>query len=419
MTELPGGVRVVTEELPAVRSVALGMWVGTGSRDESDDVSGLSHFLEHLLFKGTPRHSAIEISRLWDGLGAAVNAATSKETTHVFARFLDEHLEAAGELMAEMLLDPAYPEIDSERDVVLEEIAMYEDEPQDKVHDILDGAIFGDHPLGRPVIGRAEVISSVPIPEIDAYHRARYASGNVVVSAAGQVDHDQVVALTERTVRPREREARTLADGEAPGGPAPGRVFQHKETEQYHLCLGGPGMARDDDRRFALAVLDAVFGGSTSSRLFTEIREKRGLAYAIGSYVEHYLDSGVVALYLGTRGDNLPEAGDILGREIRQLGEPIDADELDRAKEHVKGRLVLSLESTAARMSRNGRAVVLGLPLITIDEMIERVDAVTADDLAALATELWNPNRLSAAAIGPQEDPLRRALEPIGEALAA
>ena len=202
VTELDSGIRVVTEAVPSVRSVALGLWVRTGSRDETPAQAGVSHFLEHLLFKGTKRYSAIEIAEIFDGLGASVNAATGKESTNLYARFLDTHKDEAFDLLAEMLLGPTYPEIDSEREVVLEEIAMYEDEPQDKVHDVLDRAVFGGHPLGRRVLGEAEVISSIPIPEIDAYHRARYTGANIVVAAAGNIDHGAIVELTKRHVEP-------------------------------------------------------------------------------------------------------------------------------------------------------------------------------------------------------------------------
>src|SRR5436309_2980591 len=200
VTELDSGIRVVTEAVPSVRSVALGFWVLTGSRDETPAQAGVSHFLEHLLFKGTKRYSAIKIAEIFDGLGASVNAATGKESTNLYARFLDTHTDEAFDLLAEMLLGPTYPEIDSEREVVLEEIAMYEDEPQDKVHDVLDRAVFGGHPLGRRVLGEADVISSIPIPDIDAYHRARYTGANIVVAAAGNIDHDRIVELTRTHV---------------------------------------------------------------------------------------------------------------------------------------------------------------------------------------------------------------------------
>ncbi|MGC1853633.1 MAG: pitrilysin family protein [Solirubrobacterales bacterium] len=407
----------MTEEVPSVRSVALGLWVRTGSRNETPAQAGVSHFLEHLLFKGTERYSAIEISELFDGLGASVNAATGKETTHLHARFLDEHTEEVFDLLAEMLLAPTYPEIDSERDVVLEEIAMYEDEPQDRVHDILAEAVFAEHPLGRRVLGEAEVISSIPVPDIAAYHRQRYTGANLVIGAAGHLEHERIVALAERLVSP------------PPGGNGAAAVdaaaesrlrFYPKDTEQYHICFGATGIVRDDERRYALAVLDSIFGGSTSSRLFREVREKRGLAYSVGSYNEQYTDSGLVATYVGTREDNVEEACTVIGAELERLRtEPVSDGELARAKENVKGRLVLSSESTAARMSRISRATLFDLPIESLDAMLAKVDAVTVDDLSGLASELYGADRLSAACVGREEECFRKALAPVSEELAA
>jgi predicted Zn-dependent peptidase len=412
------GVRVVTEAVPSVRSVALGLWVRTGSRDETPAQAGLSHFLEHLLFKGTERYSAIEIAERLDGLGAAVNAATGKETTHIHARFLDEHTEEVFELLAEMLLAPTYPEVDSERQVVLEEIAMYEDEPQDRVHDILATAVFGDHPLGRRVLGEAEVISSVPVPEIEAYRGSRYTGANVVVGAAGNLEHERIAGLAERLIAP-ERGA--PADGDAAARDERSRLcFYEKDTEQYHICFGAPGITRADERRYPLAVLDSIFGGSSSSRLFVEVREKRGLAYSVGSYNEQYTDSGLVASYVGTREDNVAEACAVIGAELdRVRSTPVSADELSRAKESVKGRLVLSSESTAARMSRISRATLFDLPIEDLDTMLAKVDAVTIGDLADLAAELYAPERISAACVGGDEARFRDAVGPVSESLVA
>jgi predicted Zn-dependent peptidase len=418
LTEQGTGVRVVTEEVPSVRSVALGLWVRTGSRNETPLQAGISHFLEHLLFKGTARFSAIEIAEKLDGLGASVNAATGKETTHLHARFLDEHTEEVFDLLAEMLLAPTYPEIDSERDVVLEEIAMYEDEPQDRVHDILAEAVFGDHPLGRRVLGEAEVISSVPVPDIEAYRSARYTGTNIVVGAAGNVDHAQIAELSERLVSP----ASSASNGQAAvaAEDAARLCFYEKDTEQYHICFGAPGITRDDERRYALAVLDSIFGGSSSSRLFREVREKRGLAYAVGSYSEQYTDSGLIASYVGTREDNVEEACSIIGAELARLrSESVSAEELNRGKENVKGRLVLTSESTAARMTRISRATLFGLPIDSLDEMLAKVDAVSVDDLTALAQELYRPERLSAACVGRDESRFRDSLGPVSEALVA
>jgi predicted Zn-dependent peptidase len=418
LTALDSGVRVVTEEVPSVRSVALGLWVRTGSRNETPAQAGVSHFLEHLLFKGTAKYSAIEISERFDGLGASVNAATGKETTHLHARFLDEHTEDVFALLAEMLLAPTYPDIDSERQVVLEEIAMYDDEPQDRVHDVLAEAVFGEHPLGRRVLGEPEVIASIPVPDIEAYRGGRYAAAEIVVGAAGHLDHDRIVEMARRLVEP-PLEGGGVAPETAIDGASRLR-FLPKETEQYHICFGAPGLRRDDERRYPMAVLDAIFGGSTSSRLFREVREKRGLAYSVGSYNEQFTDQGLVATYVGTRAENVEEACSIIGTEMARLrSEPVSADELSRAKESVKGRLVLSSESTAARMTRISRATLFGLPIESLDEMLAKVDAVEVDDLTRLAGELYAVERLSAACVGAEEDRFRTALAPVSETLVA
>src|SRR4051812_1280865 len=256
LTELDSGLRVVSERIETVRSVALGFWIRTGSRDETVQEAGVSHFLEHLLFKGTNRFSSTEIDQIFDGMGAEINAGTGKETTSVYSRFLDQHLERAFDVMGDMVLRPAYPDIDSERQVVIEEIAMYEDEPSDKVHDVLAQAVFGDHPLGRPVIGRADVIANVPVPEIAAYHDERYAPSNLVISGAGNIEHDKLVQMVEKASEaglPSSNGTRDLDP--APEAADPKMCFFQKQTEQYHVTLGAPGIPRGDDRRFALRIL--------------------------------------------------------------------------------------------------------------------------------------------------------------------
>ena len=408
----------MTEAMPSVRSIALGFWVRAGSRDEDHEHAGISHFLEHLLFKGTDRFSSREIDEAFDAMGAEVNAGTGKETTSVYSRFLDNHLERAFDVLQDMVLRPAYPDIDSERQVVIEEIAMYEDEPQDKVHDVLSGAIFGDHALGRPIIGRAEVVSSIPVPEIASWHDGRYVPGNMVLAAAGNLEHERIVELAEQAFG--EARERGPARVDTPGGNGQVLRFHEKETEQYHLCLGGPGIARGDDRRFALRVLDTILGGSTSSRLFQEVREKRGLAYAVYSYASHYADTGQVALYVGTRPDNVGEALDVIGSELRRLHEDgVSEEELERARDNVKGRTVLSMESTLTRMNRVGSSILMEVPLLTVDEVLAAFDAVTLDDVNELAQELWQPELLSAAGVGGDETAFRSALEAVSPALAA
>ncbi len=345
LTTLDSGVRIVTEAMPSVRSVSLGFWIGTGSRGESDQEAGLSHLLEHLLFKGSSKYSSLQIDQIFDGMGAELNAGTGKESTSVYARVIDEHLPDAFDVMADMVFRPALTEIDSERAVILEEIAMYEDDPQEKVFDVLGESVFGTNPLGRAIIGRARVIAETPPDEIARFHRSRYVPANIVIAAAGAVDHDQLVELAvERLASvgaPARRRPEPRSRPTRPGG-ARRPPFERKDTEQFHICVGGPGLSRHDDRRHALRVLDTIFGGTSSSRLFQAVRERHGLAYAVYSFTSAFQDCGEVGLYVGTRVDNLGEAMRIVGQELARLrAEPASADELQRAKENLKGRVML------------------------------------------------------------------------------
>jgi len=421
ITELDSGVRIVTEAMPSVRSVSLGYWIGTGSRHEGEPEAGLSHLIEHLLFKGSERYQSVEIDQIFDAMGAELNAGTGKESTSLYARVIDAHLADAFDVMSEMVWRPAFRDVDAEREVILEEIAMYEDDPQDKVFDVLGEAVFGEHPLGRAIIGRAEVVAGTPVEQIRAFHAKRYVPRNVVIAAAGAVDHDALVELAA---------ARVSSSAAVPAAPATvaGELrrqvrFERKDTEQYHVCVGGLGLARDDERRFALRVLDTIFGGTSSSRLFQEVREQRGLAYAVSSFTGQYADTGQVGLYVGTRPDNLAAALEVIARELERLRrDPANAEELARAKENLKGRVVLSLESTGARMNRLGSHILGGVPLLTVDELIARIDAVTREDLVALAGELFAPAHLSVAGIGPGADAFEAAIAPLApgaEAVAA
>ncbi|HEV2998820.1 MAG TPA: pitrilysin family protein [Solirubrobacteraceae bacterium] len=424
LTTLDSGVRVISERMPAVRSVALGFWIGAGSAIESEEQAGISHLLEHMLFRGTERFGSAEIDEIFDAMGAELNAGTDKESTSLFTRVLDGHLQRAFEVMGEMVWRPRFGELEAEREVVLEEIAMYEDDPQDKVFDVLGEAIFGSHPLGRAVIGRAEVIGASTREQLQSFHSERYVPANVVIAAAGSIEHGELVRMAIAAEAGREdpgagedaRDARREAPRTDLEPPAPERRlrFLAKETEQYHLCLGGPGIARDDERRFALRVLDNILGGSSSSRLFQEIRERRGLAYSVFSFSNLYAATGEVGLYLGTRPENLREAVEVLAEQIELLIEdPASEAELERSRENVKGRIALSLESTSARMNRLGTSVLGGLPILSVEELIERIDAVDHAALRALAAELFAPERLSVAAIGPSEETFVEALSPL------
>ena len=418
ITELPGGVRVVSERVPAVRSVALGFWIGTGSITESDEQAGLSHLLEHMLFRGTKRYGSEEIDQIFDAMGAELNAGTGKETTSVYARVLDIHLERAFDVIGQMITEPAMSGLAEERAVVLEEIAMYEDDPQDLIFDVLGEAIFPGHPLGRAILGRSQVVAAATRKQLLAFHHERYLPSNVVIAAAGSIDHEQLVKWAE--VAMASAAPRGAADGltlAAPPPPPerPRALFRTKDTEQYHLCLGAVGIARDDDRRFALRVLDSLAGGTSSSRLFQAVREQRGLAYAVFTFQSLFAQTGQVGLYVGTRAENLAEVVRVVDEELARLREePVGEEELARAKDNVKGRVVLAMESTTARMERLGASVLAEMPILEIDEVLERIDAVDAKQLAELAGELFDPTRICAAAIGPDEDAFRGALEPLG-----
>jgi predicted Zn-dependent peptidase len=435
ITTLESGVRIVTERVPGVRSVALGFLVAAGSSGEHDGEAGISHLLEHMLFRGTASYGSQEIDQIFDGMGAEINAGTDKEATSLYTRVLDGHMERAFDVMADMIWRPAFGELEAEREVVLEEIAMYEDDPQDRVFDLLGGAIFGEHPLGRAVIGTAKVIGSVTRDQLAAFHRERYVPGAIVIAAAGSVDHDQLVAMARAaegsTVPAVAATVPAGAPAAAVGAAAsngsvraaamaarpdftPRTRFLQKDTEQFHVCVGGAGIARDDERRFALRVLEGILGGTSSSRLFQEIRERRGLAYSVFCYANGYAGTGEVGLYVGTRPENVAEAIEILAAELRRLGEdPATEQELTRSRENLKGRMVLSLESTGARMGRLGAAVLGELPILSLGDVIDRVDAVGIEDLRQLAGELFVPERLSIAGVGPDEDRFLEASKPL------
>ena len=421
LSELDSGERVISERLVHVRSVSIGFWIGAGSRDETDPKAGISHFIEHLLFKGTASYSAQQIAEIFDGLGGELNAATSREHTVVYARVPDDKLEVALDVMGEMIFVPAFAELDAEREVVLEEIAMYEDQPQELVHDLISEATFGSHPLGRPVIGRAEVISSVTKRAVSAYHRTMYVPGNVVVAAAGNLKHEDFERLLVKVQRrvaagvvkgPRVRPALVKP-------PPPSLRFQRKDTEQYHVCIAAPGIARTDRRRFAASLLDSILGGSASSRLFQEIREKRGMAYAVYSFASQYTDTGQLGIYIGTREDNVAPCLEIASEQIRDIAAGnVRPEELARAKENLKGRIMLSMESTSNRMSRLGKSLISDTELLSIERIVAEIEAVEPEALAELAGVLLAPEKLSAAGIGPNEERFVAAVEHVNPGLA-
>ena len=415
------GLRVVTEHVPGVHSVSLGAWIGTGSRHETDASRGYAHFLEHLLFKGNERIDAEGISRFFDGIGTDANAATTREYTVVHARVLDRHVADSLGVFGEMAFAPALvaEDVDAEREVILEEIAMYEDSPSDVVHELADALVFADHPLGLPIVGTADSIAGARPEDVAAFHREHYQPSNIVVSAAGAVDHDAFVELVRsRMLAVRESsaapEATAVASG-APGRHVPVAEFRRKETEQTHIALVARGIRRDDDRRYALALLDTIFGNAPSSRLFLEVRERRGLAYSVYSFLSNHADAGQVGVYVGVRPDRTAAVLEVLRTELdRIVAEPPTAAEVELAKGHLEGRMLLSLESTTVRGNRLGASLVTEMPIEPLETTVERIRAVTADDLLELAREVYDPAGMSLAVVAEDLDEARRAADGAG-----
>jgi predicted Zn-dependent peptidase len=403
LERLTNGQRLVTEKLDHLRSVCVGFWIPAGSRDEPAPLVGTTHFIEHLLFKGSSKYTAEEIAQVFDTLGGELNASTSREYVVVYGRFLDDQLPVAMDVMTDMLLTPTFSDLDREREVVLEEIAMVDDSPQDLIHDVLAEVVLDGHPLAHPILGTRESIAGASEEDIRAYHGERFQFDDMVVAAAGNIDHDVLRGLL--------LERHGVSDGADPQRAAstpqvnPRRHFLSKETEQMHVCLGGIGMARDDDRRFQLSVLDSLFGGSLSSRLFQEIREKRGLVYSVYSFSSMYAETGMTGLYFGCRPERLDAVMETVGRElVRLVKEPVPDDELQRAKEHLKGRMILGLESTSSRMTRLGKGVLTGTEILSLDELAQRIDAVTSEQVMELAAEVYRPAGLSVVGIGADEE---------------
>ena len=401
---------MATERLETVRSVALGVYIAAGSRLEPPDIAGVSHFIEHLIFKGSDRYSAWDIARIFDDMGGEPNAATSKEHTVVHARFLDEDLDQALAVIAEMVARPAFVDLDQEREVVLEEVAMYEDSPPELIHDDLAETVFGDHPLGRPIIGHSETLARIDTDVVRAYHDSHYVNPGIVIAASGNIDHDRLVELGTRHFRPEPGAVVPRPDLSPPGFRHVAR-FTHKDMEQYHICFGGPGPRRADPDRYAVFVVDTILGGSWSSRLFQEVREKRGLAYSVYSYTSLYQDAGLTGIYVGSREEAVQEAMDVI-REVLRDFEPDIADEaINRAKNHLKGQLVLSMESPSSRMQALGRSVLMELPILSVDEVLARIDAVTHDDVMAAVRRYYDPKKWSVVCIGPRPEPFRAAAD--------
>jgi predicted Zn-dependent peptidase len=415
---LPGGLRVVTEFLPSIRSVALGIWVGVGSRDEDLTHHGATHYLEHLLFKGTAKRTALEISATMDAVGGEMNAFTAKEYTCYYARVLDADLPLAIDVLSDMVTGSLIEsrDVDAERNVVLEEIAMNEDDPSDTVHEAFTGKLFGDTPLGRPILGTVESINSITRAQINEHYEERYTPPHLVVSAAGNLDHDTVVALVQASfgsvldrfagaepAGPRLGDSGGLWDGYGTAAGS-GVTLVSREIEQANLVLGCEGLSRTDGRRFALGVLNAALGGGMSSRLFQEVREKRGLAYSVYSFASQHADTGMWGVYAGCLPSKADEVLSICAAEVAKVAaDGLTDEELERGKGQVRGGIVLGLEDPSSRMTRLGKAELVYPALEPVDDIIAAINAVTHDDVLQVASEiLTRPKAL--AVVGPFDD---------------
>lgn len=391
-TVLDNGITVLTERMDGVRSAALGFWVRIGGRDESPREAGMSHFMEHMLFKGTKTRSALDISASFDALGAEFNAFTSREYTCFYTRLIDERLDKGFEILADMLVNSTFDHDDivPERKVVLEEIARSQDTPDDYVYDVFSEAMFPHDPLGRPVLGTVETVSSFDTQGMREYHDAHYTTSNLVVVACGNVDHPAVVDMAERWLQdlPRGKKlVRSAVNGE-------GRLHLscvQKDTEQANIIYGAPTIVNNDPKRFAYTLLDVMMGGGMSSRLFQEIREKRGLVYSVFASSQMYDGAGVFETYAGTRPENIKEVVDVAQEQFDMAArQGLSEEELDRAKELAAGNFVLGMESTRTHMTRLGRLAVLDLPTDSVDEFIEKYRAVTLDEVNEAACELFS-----------------------------
>ncbi len=408
-TTLPGGLRVITEQVPGVRSVAFGVWVNVGSRDETGSQMGSAHYLEHLLFKGTHKRSALDISASIEAVGGDLNAFTTKEYTCYYARVLDVDLPLAIDVVCDVVTDALIrtEDVEGERGVILEEIAMHEDDPTDVVHDDFAAVMFGDTPLGRPVLGTIETISGISRRSINAFYRRTYRPESMVIAAAGNLDHDTVVRQVRAAFQPvldPSVEARAARTVRRPRAHEAGVSVTKRPTEQAHLVLGVPGITRSDPRRYALSILSTALGGGMSSRLFQEVREKRGLAYSVYSYAQGYSDDGMFGVYVGCLPAKVDTVLDVCLTQLQAVADHgLTDEEIVRGKGQVRGGTVLGQEDTGARMTRIAKSELHDDPLLSIDGLLAHVDAVTSDDVRTIARDLLTaPATL--AVIGPFDE---------------
>ncbi len=401
-TVLPGGLIVLTERMEYMRSVAMGVWIKSGSRCEPAESNGISHFVEHMLFKGTRSRSAQHIARVMDSIGGNLDAFTGKETICFNVKSLAEHVPIALDILADLVLNPVFdpPDIERERGVILEEIKIDEDNPDLLVQELFTQAFWKDHPLGWPILGTSKTVARLDQPRLVAYHGDRFHSGNMIFSAAGNLDHDQFV---EAVAGKFSMLAEGAALDELPAPEASARIIlrNKKALEQVQICMGVPAPPITDESRYATLILNTVLGGGMSSRLFQTIREERGMVYSIYSDLSPYRDTGTLLVYAGTSSGKALEVVDLILEEFRRLKElPMPDEELNRAKDQLKGNILMGLESSNSRMANLARQEMYFHEFMTVDEIIARINAVDASQVQAMAQRLFDPKRIAVTLLG-------------------
>lgn len=410
---LDNGIRLVTERIPTLKSVTIGLWVDVGSRDENPAQAGYSHFIEHMFFKGTATRSATDVSREIDGLGGELNAFTTRETTTFYVKVLDQHLLQALDLLSDLFLRSRLgkKEIEKEKQVIREEIRMVQDDPEDLVQDLHTKLMMGRHPLSRPILGKESTIAQLTRQDLLQYIDAHYRPEKIVIAVAGNFDQAQLEATVARMFGTYGRQNRAVPSKRWPPELCGGMTVKQKPLEQVHLCVGLPGVAAGHKDRYAVYALNSVLGGSVSSRLFQEIREKRGLSYSIYSFLSGYSDGGTITIYAGTQAREMERVLDLVYREIQKLARRgVDATELRRTKDQMKGGLMLSLESSHSRMNKLAKDELTAGTHTTLEDMIQEIDAVTDQQLACIAQEFFIPNRMALTALGPLSSRHEQAL---------
>ncbi len=405
LVTLDNNVKILTEKMPHVRSVSLGFFIDTGSRYEVPEINGVSHFIEHMLFKGTKHRTAKDIAEELDAVGGQLNAFTTKEFTCYYARVLDEHFDLAVDLLSDMFFNSKFEsnDIDRERNVIIEEIKMYEDTPDELVHDIFASSIWSGHALGQPIIGTADVISSLSRDNLVHYYNNHYTPGKLIIAAAGNIDHNTVT----NKIRSVFEKSQGAGQARIMTAPEPKRdvVCRSKETEQVHLCVGAPGLCLEHEKIYVMQVLNTILGGGLSSRLFQEIREQRGLVYSVYSYHSSYHDTGLFCIYAGLSKQNVEQALSLIFKQVKDIRQSgVKDEELHRAKEQLKGGLLLSLENVNTRMSRLGKSQLYLGKVVSPEDIVQKVNRVTIAQIQDLARDLMSPDKFTLATIGPWEN---------------